>query len=1074
MNNHSSGLYNTSEIFTDMVMLCRNDHTAFDEILIQAKGECVMRVDVQEKFYEWLSARVSPAKLSEYYIVCKDIESFCMSKCILNEPLFETTNIDIIQGVIDNIKSNRMLRFKNFRQFEKMCKVMDYYMMFLREVLLQHEKKSEGTIKNGHFSEEYIVPQNRISADIGSKQMPVQRGIIASGSEDTMENKDGSGNTDIWNFANNNLDFSNKVPVTVSYFGNEVKVQGWTDAFVKIICFMQEDYPSVIRGMVGYRFSKIEKVVLSDITGLEKFRKAAKVNDGIYLETECSSDEIITIVRILMDKCNMDYDNIEISYEMFKDTGDDAEGQNENKQDAIIVTDIFSKEVTNEHYTEKFTDTDDSKTAIGLVEERENEFEKWLITVAGFTVRSAQSYVSAITVAGQYSRRLGFSERELFLIQDAYQVYDISMKLLTNFEFAQMNNNQHNRYRNALLKYWDYCGDISCGININTQSDRISEQEDEVKQNRIDFIEWAQSQRRQKAAILAYLFDIKKCSEFAQKNDYIKEDILLIKNAEVLEYVFLEMRKDSKFVELNNERHKRLAFVMNKLIAFRRATAKDGEMEATASVTIAPVEKPIRSPADSILSVSPQVKERYAVILAENFVDGFRSTKAIDRNRFRMYYNDMFGEELTENDEQLIHTLKTVGTLRDERIFVRDETEQSNLIEEINETILDTFKAGASCIYLKCLFAKFQEQLADVLHVYNVDSLESILFSSPKRNYFKRHNYLFEYNKEPAPDEDVAEHMKNSNLPVTYSEMENSLWYIPLDKIKKTLGVTPGIVKVASEAYLYAPNLPVNDREIQQIADLISHALLQQSYISDVELMQLIENHCPSVIMNTSNYPIWGLRNALAYLLREKFSFRGAIISAKDEEISMVEVFSDFCRRSEHITVDELKQFAKELKTVIYWDSVYSEMVRVNQNEFVRRDKIHFDVEQTDSVLDNLISKTYAPIKTINLFLHFPTINVPWNKFVLESYVGSYSKKFRLFHSNYTATDCCGAIVRQDSDITDYRTLIVDVLANNASWKNKKDALQLLVDLGYQQRRSYSDIESVMQEAMTRMQATKK
>lgn len=54
------------------------------------------------------------------------------------------------------------------------------------------------------------------------------------------------------------------------------------------------------------------------------------------------------------------------------------------------------------------------------------------------------------------------------------------------------------------------------------------------------------------------------------------------------------------------------------------------------------------------------------------------------------------------------------------------------------------------------------------------------------------------------------------------------------------------------------------------------------------------------------------------------------------------------------------------------------------------------------------------------------------------------------------------------------RTLIVDVLAKNTGWKNKKDALQLLVDLGYQQRRSYSDIEKVMQEAKAKLQIPKK
>lgn len=1135
-----------------------------------------MQVNVQENFFAWLTAKVSSAQLSEFYIVCKDIESYCISKHILIEPLFETTNTVIIQSVIDTIKSNRMFQFKYFRQLGKMRKVMDYYMTYLREVPLQQRKEPEKVFVSNNemvaHSEETIEAQNAVISKepVVAVQDEITVSVIeeeknlANNSTSPIEDvatdedittDDSNSEELVWNFANDNVDFSNASPTTISYFGEEEKVQDWADTFVKIVRAMREDYPSIIRGMVGYRFFGIGKVVLTGIAGINRFSKPVELNNGLYLETDCTPDEIVSVVRVLMDKCNMDYDNIELYYEeserdvvttenhqkveaVVSEEEPSAEGvrdyivqvleelnipyvdhRNNNgclwiigdrkiasifesfyeysvvfhykedggrttkgepawwTKDIIVIDDELKDGEVADQPVEESEKPSENVVAITSAAEGKAAFENWLINGAGLAVRSAQSYSSAINVAGQYSVRWGFSEKELFYILDAEQAHQISMKLLANPEFAQLNDGQHNRYRAALSKYWDYCKALSNGITVTAPIKNVSEQEDEIKKNRIDFIAWAQAQQMQKAAILAYLSDIKKCSEFAQENNYIKEEhILLIQDANTLERVFLEMRKDRRFVELNNERQKRPVSAMNKLIAFRKATAMDGEQKPIVSVPVTSIEKPVQRLNVSVTtaSVDPQVKERYTAILAENFVDGFRPAKAIDRNRFRMYYGDIFGEELTEDDESLVLTLMKIGTLRDERIFVKDETEQKDLLEEINDTITKTFKDGASCIYLDCLFTRFQEQLAEMLHIYNEDSLESVLFSTRKRNYFKRYSYLFGYNKEPAPNRDVIAYMKKSNLPVTYSEIENGLWYIPLDKIKYTLVTTPGIVNVASEAYLYAPNLPISENEIQQIAELISHALLQRNYISDVELMQLIEEHCPSVLMNTPNYPMWGLRNALAYLLRDKFSFRGAIISGKDEEISMAEVFTDFCQRSEHITVNELKQFASELNTVIYWDSVYSEMVRVNQNEFVRKDQIHFDVEHTDSVLENLIQSAYTPIKTINLFLHFPAIDVPWNNFVLESYVAHYSKKFRLLHASFTATDCCGAMVRQDSGISDYRTLIVDVLAKNTGWKNKKDALQLLVDLGYQQRRSYSDIEKVMQEAKAKLQTPKK
>lgn len=1151
VDDRPSGLHSATKMFNEMVELYKTTPVVFNEILIQAKGECAMQMNVQEKFFIWLKERVSSAQLSEFYIVCKDIESFCMNKHILTEPLFETTNTAVIQGVIDTIKSNRMFQFKYFRHIGKMRKVMDYYMTFLREVPLYQSKEPV----------KVPVPNETVSINEEENTLVESNGgiikVVTTSEVVTEVVTDEESNDDalVWNFANDNVDFTNTNPTVISYFGDEEKAQGWADVFIKIIRAMQEDYPSIIRGMVGYRFVDIGKVVLTGIAGISKCSKPVELNSGLYLETDCSPDEIVSIVRILMDKCNMDYDNIEIYYKEPKFADVAIKSHQENKavvseethfdegiqdyivqvldefnvpyvdhrnnngclwvigdrklssiferfheysvvfrykedggratkgepawwtKDVIVVNDELEVNNVVDQPVEENEKLSENTVVITSAAEGKVTFENWLITGAGLAPRSAQSYTSAINVAGQYSVRLGFSEKELFFTIDPEQVYQLSMKLLANPEFARLNDGQHNRYRAALSKYWDYCKALSGDTTVSAPIKNVPEKEDEVKKNRIAFIAWAQSQQMQKAAILAYLSDIKKCSEFAQENNYIKEEhILLIQDANILERVFLKMRKDRRFVELNNERQKRPVSAMNKLIAFRRATAIGGEQPSAVSTPATPAVKPVQRSNVSAptASVDPQVKERYTAVLAENFVDGFRPAKAIDRNRFRMYYSDMFGEELNDDDERLVRTLMKVGTLRDERIFVKDESDQKDLIEEINDTIMEVFKDGASCIYLDCLFARFQEQLAEMLHIYNVDSLESVLFSSGKRNYFKRYNYLFGYNKEPAPARDVIEYMKKSHLPVTYSEIENGLWYIPLDKIKHTLVTTPGIVNVASEAYLYAPNLPVNESEIQQIAELISHTLLQRTYISDVELMQLIEAQCPSVLMNTPDYPMWGLRNALAYLLRDRFSFRGAIISDKDEEISMAEVFSDFCRRSEQITVDELRSFANELNSVIYWDSVYGEMVRVNQNEFVRSDQVHFDIEQTDIILENLIQNAYIPIKTINLFLHFPVIEVPWNNFVLESYVANYSKKFRLLHASYSATDCCGAVVRQESGISDYRTLIVDVLAKNTGWKNKKEALQLLVDLGYQQRRSYSDIEKVMQEAKVRMSAPKK
>ncbi|MGN1216410.1 MAG: hypothetical protein ACI4TD_00370, partial [Phocaeicola sp.] len=119
----------STKLFDEIVNIYLNSKDEYDRLLCEAKNmindEKPREYNVQEEFFAWLTARTSSAQLSEFYIVCKDIESFCMNKRILTQPLFETTNTVVIQDVIDTMKSNRMFQFKYFRQLGKMRKVMD-------------------------------------------------------------------------------------------------------------------------------------------------------------------------------------------------------------------------------------------------------------------------------------------------------------------------------------------------------------------------------------------------------------------------------------------------------------------------------------------------------------------------------------------------------------------------------------------------------------------------------------------------------------------------------------------------------------------------------------------------------------------------------------------------------------------------------------------------------------------------------------------------------------------------------------------------------------------------------------
>ena len=468
---------------------------------------------------------------------------------------------------------------------------------------------------------------------------------------------------------------------------------------------------------------------------------------------------------------------------------------------------------------------------------------------------------------------------------------------------------------------------------------------------------------------------------------------------------------------------------------------------------------------DSADGIDEIIGSRFSTLLRGYFENGFRVNSMIDRNRFKQYYADQFGEELLLSDDTIVDTIRQIGALQDERVFARDGNRRSDLLDDIQADIAKTFSLGASCIYVSSVFEKYQTELASELKIYTEDVLREQLLDTCYGAFRYSKQFFFISGRNPDPSVDIQRVMKASQLPLTYEQIHSLIWYIPVDQIKYRLVYSDGIVNVAQETYFYASNLPVSTSELEHIAELVHAQLTQKAFITDSELRALISQYCPSVAINTESFSTWGLRNALAVLLRDRFSFNGAIISERGQEINMAQAFEAFCETHEEMSLDELKDFAKEMNSPIYWESVFSKMLRISQTEFIKRSAVEFDVQGVDAVLDQLVEGDYVPLRKFSLFLHFPTASVKWNEYVLEGYAALYSRDFTLLHANYTATECCGAVVRKSSHIQDFKTLVTEVLAKSSEWKNQGDALALLVRKGYLQRRRYSEIESVIVDA---------
>ncbi len=570
------------------------------------------------------------------------------------------------------------------------------------------------------------------------------------------------------------------------------------------------------------------------------------------------------------------------------------------------------------------------------------------------------------------------------------------------------------------------------------------------------FVSWMQQTGSASSTIRSYVSAIGQSSKAANEYGVCDTDLFLIEDTNRLQQILNELLKRPAFLKLNAKQHNRFRAAVSKLITYRSG------LETVTAYT----QPEAKVPTENLKRIPKETRIHYTEILSECFGEnGYQPGRAIFRGRFKRFYAEKYGCDPTETDERIDEIMSMIGTRRDGRIFPKQDSDQDNLIAEIIEDILSAFDSGVTAVYLEAVYDKYQKQLADNLHIYNQDALTSLLLSHADGKYIQRHSFLTKNGFDANAQEDLLRIMKNFHQPQDYATIHETAWFLPYERMKTILTSTASIVNVAAGTYFYAPNLPVGTDELARLSSLMHEELSSHGYITDACLMQLIAEKCPIIAINTDGYTTYGLRNCLGYILRDQFSFNGPIITIKGKTLNVADVFAEFAKEHEVLSIDELSNLSNEMNSVIYWDSILNEMIRVSATELVRKDQIKFDVEAIDEILEGMCPGDYVPLPEVNLFLYFPNVGYPWNSYLLESYLFGYSRRFRLLHSSFSKTGVYGAMIRKETNILDYRSLLVDVLSKSNALGSTKMALQYIVDKGYQQRRRYEDIEMVLQEA---------
>ena len=553
------------------------------------------------------------------------------------------------------------------------------------------------------------------------------------------------------------------------------------------------------------------------------------------------------------------------------------------------------------------------------------------------------------------------------------------------------------------------------------------------------FFRWLnEEQGMESSSCRSYVSAINTAEQYAIENNF-NHCILYTDNYQEAKATANELFGDYSFMECNDQQHNRLRTAINKLLTYIENGGNDIVVQIP-SADLVP----------------------FTEILIERFPKGYRIGSAIELKRFKRYWEELYGAKIDMDDSGVEKNIEHCGIVHEEKIYMPQKMLDEDMKVKLFSYISNSFQSGKSVIYYETLFKDFSDDFFGCC-MYNAGMLHAYLAYMNDGSYFVGKDYILkDASVKVESYDEIKECLIRQAAPMGYGEIFVALSHIPEQKIKTILAQNGEFVSNGRGQYFHIDITAFSDDEVEDITEIIENAIAEKEFISGNELVDSIKKKYSYVIEQNALLSDIGLRNAIGYKLRDKFSFNGNIISSGGKSLSMMEVFADFCRQRASFTLDELKIFKQELGTVIYFDAVYENSLRISKNKFVSKTQASFRTKETDAAIDRFCDGDYIAIRKINQFGLFPDAGFSWNSFLLEHYVAMYSPNYKLLHSNYNEGACVGGIVKKSSGIDTFNELVIDVLARNGIPLQKETALQYLCNEGYLARRNYSGIEQLL------------
>ena len=375
-------------------------------------------------------------------------------------------------------------------------------------------------------------------------------------------------------------------------------------------------------------------------------------------------------------------------------------------------------------------------------------------------------------------------------------------------------------------------------------------------------------------------------------------------------------------------------------------------------------------------------------VLKERFPSGFKTADENEAKRFQSYLVEFFGEKGKMTARALDAKVGEIGVLCDRGKYIHPSYVSVDkwLIDEINAYIENSQKNVLT--YAELYDA--HRHIFEGTQIVNRFILQGVL-KLYGCNFTMTRDYVTKESGRSLTDEfdefakELGVFHKNDFFAAFPAMSDANLGML--------IGRCPTVFGIDNGMYMHASVLNLYDSDYVEIREYLermcSLAPVNSRFLFDEFSYKFVDFMVRNEV--NSHTKLFGI---LFYMFAKEYNFSRPYISKEQGELTNKSVILHHFGGADTITIEEAINICVE-NGIRYFSSgmlirnVSPEYIRIDENVLMRRELtgINDDVllEVATQVVEKIESNGYCASSTFNDFLFFPTINIEWNPYLLES-----------------------------------------------------------------------------------------